>query len=421
MPHIYQQLSVHNRQGQEQSPPPLPPKTQHQGRAMVLQGAQCRPPAPLPRPDNTLSDSVQLRQHHTTADPNHRNAVYNVSAPTAKPLPQTPVFMQPPSRPAPVPPSRMHEFMQPPSFNAPAPPSSQERARMPLPGERAHQSLAQRKAAPKLSFFVQDMKTGMSGNAFKQLEIKTSGRLDPDNFITKTNHQRFANIDTCAATQLFTPQGKGLPANQMKVDGMDLAMRSQYPKPEGLRDHLCMLADQKPGVLVVLSSDKDLAKRHLPAYFSQNGQYDDVSVKCIINQKEHMVMAGNLELRNYRIEITANGKTTPVSVIHVKNWEDCTTIDPSTLKELVSGINQKVEQEVKQDRSYNPQPFIHCSAGIGRTGVVAGAMEILKPGNKNTPEEIILQLRETGCSKMVQTSDQFNTLINLHKEVKSGS
>lgn len=414
MPHIHQQLSVHNRQGQEQSPPPLPPKTQHQGRTMVLQASQSRPPAPFPRPEHSLFDNVPLRQHHTVAGSNHRNAVYDSSVPTT-------ALMQPPSRPAPVPPSRIHEFMQPPSFNAPALPSSQERARMPLPGEGTHQSLAQRRAAPQLTPFVPDMKTGMSGNAFKQLEIKTSGRLDPDNFIAKTNHQRFGNIDTCAATQLFTPQGKGLPANQMKVDGMDLVMRSQFPKPEGLRDHLCMLADQKPGVLVVLSSDKDIANRHLPAYFSQDGQYDDVSVKCKINQKAHMATAGNLELRNYRIEITANGKTTPVSVIHVKNWEDCTTIDPSTLKELVSGINQKIEQKVKQDSSYNPQPFIHCSAGIGRTGVVAGAMEILKPGNKNTPEDIVLQLRETGCSKMVQTSDQFNTLINLHKEVKSGS
>lgn len=417
MPDIHQQLSVHNRQDLDKSPPALPPKTQHHGRMMELQGVQRRPPAPLPRPD----DSVQLRRHHTTTGSNHRNAVYNVSAPAAKPLPQTSVFMQPPSRPAPVPPSRMHEFMQPPSFHAPSPPLSQERAGMPLPGERAHLSLAQRRAAPQLTPFVADMKTGMSGNVFKQLEIKTSDRLDPDNFIARTNHQRFGNIDTCAATQLFTPQGKGLPANQMQVNGMNLAMRSQFPKPEGLHDHLCMLADQKPGVLVVLSSDKDIANRHLPAYFSQDGQYDDVSVKCKINQKAHKAMAGNLELRNYRIEITANGKTTPVSVIHVKNWEDCTTIDPSTLKELVSGINQKIEQKVGQDRSYNPQPFIHCSAGIGRTGVVAGAMEILKPGNKNAPEEIVLQLRETGCSKMVQTSEQFNTLINLHKELKSGS
>ncbi|MBW5405355.1 protein-tyrosine phosphatase family protein [Morganella morganii] len=400
--HIDQRLPVNNRQ-EEQLPPPLPPKTQHRGRTMALQAPQSRPPAPLPRPDYTLLDNVPLRQNYTAPALHYRNAVYEISAPEPGSLLKTQGFMQPPSRPAPV------------------PPSSQERVRMPLPGEGTYQSLIQRRGLSKLSPFTADIKTERSGNLFQQLEIKTSGRLNMGNFIARTNHQRFGNIDTCAATRLFTPEGKPLPANQMKVDGLNLAMRSQYPKPEGLRDHLCMLADQKPGVLVVLSSDNDIANRHLPAYFRQNGQYDDVSVQCRINQKAHIATAGNLELRNYRIEITANGKTTPISVIHVKNWEDCTTIDPSTLKKLVSGINQKIEQKVGQDSGYNPQPFIHCSAGIGRTGVVAAAMEILKPDNKNMPEEIVLQLRETGSSKMVQTTEQFNTLVNLYKELKSES
>lgn len=400
--HIHQQLSVNNRQV-EQSPPPLPPKTQYQGRTMELQASQSRPPAPLPRPDYTLSDSIPLRQHHTTPGLHHRNAVYEMSEPAAGALLKAP------------------EFMSPPSYPAPVPPSLRERPRMPLPGEAAHPSLAQRRGGPKLTPLTADIKTERSGDVFKQLEIKTAARLDRSNFITGTNHQRYRDIDTCAITQLFTPEGKPLPANQMKVDGVNLAMRSQYPKPEGLRDHLCMLADQKPGVLVVLSSENDIANRHLPAYFRQDGQYGDVSVKCKINKKAHVADAGNLELRNYRIEITTNGKETPISVIHVKNWEDCTTIDPSALEKLVSDINQKIEQKTGQDSGYKSQPFIHCSAGIGRTGVVAGAMEILKPDNKNMPEEIVLQLRETGSSKMVQTTEQFNTLINLHKNLKPGS
>nr|WP_172602681.1 protein-tyrosine phosphatase family protein [Morganella morganii] len=318
------------------------------------------------------------------------------------------------SQPPAVPPHPV--FMQPPSYPAPVPPSLQARARMPLPGEVVHQSLAQRRAGPKFTPFTEEMKTERAGDVFGQLQTKTAERLDRNNFITGMNHQRYGDIDTCATTQLFTPEGKGLPANQMKVDGVNLAMRSQYPKPEELRDHLCMLADQKPGVLVVLSSDNDIADRHLPAYFRRDGHYDDVSVKCKINPKAHIAMAGNLELRNYRIEITANGKTTPISVMHVTNWEDRTTIAPSALKKLVSGINGKIEQKIGQDPGCNPQPFIHCSAGIGRTGAAAGAIEILKPGNKNMPEEIVLQLRETGSSKMVQTSEQYNTLINLHKE-----
>lgn len=64
--------------------------------------------------------------------------------------------------------------------------------------------------------------------------------------------------------------------------------------------------------------------------------------------------------------------------------------------------------------------LFHCSAGIGRTGVVAGAMELLKPGNNKTPPDIALQLRKTGCSKMVQTEAQFDTLVHLYDNIKSG-
>ncbi len=394
---IRQQSPVDTRQG-EQSPPPLPPKAQHQGRTVALQALQSSPPAPLPRPDHSLSDRVSLRQHHTISGLHQRHAVYEMSAPAAGALLKAPVFMTPPSYPAPV------------------PPSVQTHPRMPLPGEVVHLSLAQRRGGPKFTALTADTKT----EQFKQFQLKTAARLNPGNFITGINHQRYTDIDTCAITQLFTPEGKPLPANQMKIDGVNLAMRSQYPEQEGLRDHLCMLADQKPGVLVVLSSYKDITNKGLPVYFRQDGHYGDVSVKCKINPQAHIATAGSLKLCNYRIEITTNGKTTPISVMHVTNWEDRTTIERSTLTELVSNINQKIEQKVGQDPNYSPQPFIHCSAGIGRTGVVAGAIAVLKPGNKHDPAEIGAQLRETGSSKMVQTPEQYNTLVDLYNNIKSG-
>ncbi len=362
MPGIRPDIIPDYTQSNDALPPPLPPRlTRYQGRTMVLQERSGQPPA----------------------------------------VPPHPVFMQPPSYPAPV------------------PPSLQARARMPLPGEVAHQSLAQRRAGPKFTLFTAEMKTERAGDVFSQLQTKTADRIASKVFITEMENQRYKDIDTCENTQLCTPEGKPLPANQMNVDGVNLAMRSQYPNPKGLRDHLSMLADQKPGVLVVLSSDNDIAGRSLPAYFRQDGHYGDVSVKCKIHAdvSARSTMIENLVVNNYRIEITANGKTTPISVMHVTNWEDRTTIAPSALKKLVSGINGKIEQKTRQDPRYTPQPFIHCSAGIGRTGVVAGAIELLKPGNKNMPEEIVLQLRETGSSNMVQTSEQYNTLINLHKEL----
>lgn len=422
---------------EELSPPALPPKTLHKGWTVEQQAPQSRPPALLPRPpallprlDCSLLDNIPLRQHHTAPDSFRRNAMYGM--------------LPPPSRPAPVPPSRMHEFIAPSSFHAPSLPVSQERSRMPLPGEGFQPSLAKRRAAPRLASFTQEVNTG---DTFAQLNTKSEQQFFWGDYIDKGNrqysdnfndyevkHQRFGDINTCKATQLFTSKGVGLPANQMKVDGKNVAMRSQYPEIEKLGCHLSMLADQKPSVLVILSSDADLKIRNLPAYFREDkhyndakydrnnaDKYDDVSVRCNIDAKSPVKMAGDLNVQNYTIKIKVNGKTTPISVMHVNNWEDRTTIDINTLKTLVSDINQKIDRQIKADSSYNPQPFIHCSAGIGRTSVVEIARMLLKPGNVNTPMDIALQLRKTGCSRMVQTEAQFNTLLELYDNIKSGS
>ncbi len=388
---IYSDVTSRRTPNNDVLPPPLPPRSaQHQGRIIVLQEPLSRLPAVPFRP------------------------AFMKPPPYPAPVPP---LLKPPPYPAPVPP-----LLEPPPYPAPVPPLLQAHPRMPLPGEAAHQSPAQRRGGPEFTPPTECIKAVRSGDVFKQLEIKTAAKVGQNNFLTDVNHQRYRNIDTCRATQLFTPEKKGLPANQMKVDGVNLAMRSQYPKPEGLREHLCMLADQKPGVLVVLSSHADITNRHLPAYFRRNDCYGDISVKYKVdeNVSARSTKIDNLELNNYRIEITANGKTTPISVMHVTNWEDCTTIAPSALKKLVECINRKIEQQTRLNSGYKPQPFIHCSAGIGRTGVVAGAIEILKPGNKNMPEEIVLQLRESGCSKMVQTNEQFNTLVQLYNDIKSG-
>lgn len=422
---------------EELSPPALPPKTLHKGWTVEQQAPQSRPPALLPRPpallprpDDSLLDNIPLRQHHTAPDSLRRNAMYEMPSP--------------PSRPAPVPPSRMHEFMTPPSFHAPSLPVSQERSRMPLPGEGFQPSLAKRKGVSPL---VPLHKATTTGDTFAQLNAKSEQQFVRGDYIDKGNpqyfgnfndyevkHQRFGDINTCKATQLFTSKGVGLPANQMKVDGKNVAMRSQYPRTEKLGSHLSMLADQKPAVLVILSSDADLKTRHLPAYFREDkhyndaqydennaDKYDDVSVRCNIDAKSPVKMAGDLNVQNYTIQITVNGKTTPISVMHVNNWEDRTTIDINTLKTLVSDINQKIDRQIKADSSYSPQPFIHCSAGVGRTSVVAIAIELLEPGNVNTPLDIALQLRKTGCSRMVQTEAQFDTLVELYDNIKSGS
>lgn len=461
-------VMIHSNQNNDALPPPIPPKSaNHQGRMMALQASSNRPPAVQPRPEHT--ENVQLRQGKVNFNDNQRLAVYAGMSSLKRELPTPPEFDPvvshqtppsrpapiPPSRPAPIPPSRMHEFMEPPSFHAPSPPVSQERSRMPLPGEGLQRSLAQRRAAPQLAPFTQGLKTGHSLN---ELNKKCAQQFVRDDYIDKGNaeylngkivnisdckveHQRFGNINTCKATQLVTSKGVGLPANQLIVDGEKAGMRSQYPTTQKLGSQLTMYAEQKPAVVVVLASDKDIEARNLPPYFRENkhyndaqydqsnaDKYDDVSVRCLVNKKLPVKEAGNLTVKNYRNEITVNGKTTPISVMHVTNWADFTTVGSKEIEILASDILKKIEQKIKEDSSYSPQALIHCSAGAGRAGTLLAAINLLIKSNngeldKNSDDELddtLIQMRNTGTSAIVQTEAQYDTLAEFYAKKKSG-
>uniref|UniRef100_A0A914EMS6 Uncharacterized protein n=1 Tax=Acrobeloides nanus TaxID=290746 RepID=A0A914EMS6_9BILA len=89
---------------------------------------------------------------------------------------------------------------------------------------------------------------------------------------------------------------------------------------------------------------------------------------------------------------------------HYKDWLDCTAPENS---ELLLSFMQKIRKE-----NYNRPKLVHCSAGVGRTGVYICLDLLLDALDKSkhiNVFEMVKMLRETRVN-MVQTPEQYATI-----------
>ncbi|MCB5306663.1 protein-tyrosine phosphatase family protein [Yersinia massiliensis] len=74
-------------------------------------------------------------------------------------------------------------------------------------------------------------------------------------------------------------------------------------------------------------------------------------------------------------------------------------------------MRKNLQKYIEEYENYEPQPFVHCNAGVGRTGALVTAMQLSKENNKLTVDEIIMEIRKTGSQLMVQTQKQYDSLL----------
>ncbi|CAG9435375.1 protein-tyrosine phosphatase family protein [Providencia alcalifaciens] len=240
----------------------------------------------------------------------------------------------------------------------------------------------------------------------------------------KLNLPRFNNIPVAAETQVILQDKTPMPANIVLTGGQPAAIACSYPKGSlsGMESHLRMILEQKPSCLVVLTGDDQINAKKLPDYFRQSGTIGAVTTQA--TQETSVITPSGVEIDKYTLNISSETDTHSLPVIHVQSWKDHQALrSPQQLLELAKvTIEASTSNEAIYENIETPVkvPMVHCFGGVGRTGTLITAMEMLK--NPNTShEQIIADLRNTRNPKMVEDRPQQQQLRQLEYMLTSGA
>lgn len=269
--------------------------------------------------------------------------------------------------------------------------------------------------------------------------------------------QRYADILTADSTRISIKDKVGndvrLHANTVKVGEQPLALRCNYPlnAPEHLENHLRMLAQKHVPLCIVIATPNDMVDKRLPNYFGKSQILGgcNITVKRPLGSKHinkktiNTAEYGRFEAERYRVKFdytdSNNQKVThKIRFIHVTNWVDKTAVDADSIIKLAKEtcrshidslkeqlVSERIDPKSEQGRKMlaetikNQSLLIHCSAGVGRNGLLMGTIAALNSVGSNETRsaleiatQIVFDMRLSASPTMVQTREQFTALVD---------
>ncbi|XP_050530528.1 tyrosine-protein phosphatase non-receptor type 4 [Daktulosphaira vitifoliae] len=259
-----------------------------------------------------------------------------------------------------------------------------------------------------------------SGSLLTQFEQlyrhKPGASMDCARATPNIHKNRYRDIAPYDCTRYILKDGQNdyINANyiNMEIPGSGIINRyiaTQGPLPTTIGDFWQMVLESRSNLIVMVTALVEKGRQKCAKYWPPVTETLEVKLNLIVKTVSEETDTSNiLVYRQLELTDLTINETRPVTQIQYGLWPDHGVPDDSDrLLNLV--------EAVRKERAGVVEPIVvHCSAGIGRTGVIIlleTALCLLEAGQPVYPLEIVRQMRDQRAM-MVQTSNQYKFVCN---------
>jgi len=182
---------------------------------------------------------------------------------------------------------------------------------------------------------------------------------------------------------------------------------TQGPMPHTIEDFWTMCYEKNVGLIIMLCQLKEKNVEKCADYWNPK-KLNNFEIRKLAKKEENGLIIRNFQIINKREKSALN-----IDHYQLLCWEDHTALSKDYFKKIIAMINA-IDQ-------YRKISVVHCSAGIGRTGVVCVSHQLMnmlsfkKDVSPNTEVDIFSLVKHFRSCRpgMVQTGEQYRFCYRL--------
>lgn len=240
----------------------------------------------------------------------------------------------------------------------------------------------------------------------KNHDLPCDEAIKPKN-IDKNRYRDISPYDSTRVVLQNAPSGDYINANYINMPIMGTNIINKYIATQGplsttSEDFWQMILEENCTFIIMLTTLLERGRSKCHKYWPDMGEiatYENISIECI---KEETDLSESFVFRDFTLKNLQNNEERQVRHIQYVAWPDHGV--PSSPSEFL-GFMERVCAERKDDSPL----VVHCSAGIGRTGVMIlmeTAMCLIERNQPVYPAEIVKTMREQRAM-MIQNASQY--------------